>query len=148
MSSELNNKVNKTGVKIDFNNIPVDKEKDPKVLDKQTFSKVHTNRALTSAIEESREELKLKKSIAKWTIRIIIGELIFFALITFAKGLNLLQYTDEFLKVYIVSIIGQVLATFYVMVKYLFDPQRPSTMMIVQDLISQDDEEEGKGLYT
>lgn len=147
MSSELNSKTTHTEVKIDFDNIPVDNAKDPKELDKQTFSKVHTNKALTSAIQESREELNLKKSIAKWTIRIIIAELIFFALITFARGLNYLQYSDEFLKVYIVSIIGQVLATFYVMVKYLFDPKRPSTMMIVQDLISQD-EEEDKGLYT
>ena len=113
---------------------------------KQTIAGLLTpesvNLAFQKALEESAKELNLKRIIANFTMAILFLELAFFGFIMIKFGLKQLLFSDEIVKVYIVSIVGQIITTFYVMVKFLFDPNRPSTMKIVDTMVKANSEEE------
>ncbi len=103
------------------------------------FSQDIVDEALNKAITESREELQLKKIVAIYTMCVLVFELIIIAVLIFLHGFKIVTFSDDLLKVYIGSVILQIITTFYVMVKFLFDPNRPSTMQIVQNMISNKD---------
>ncbi|QOR36284.1 hypothetical protein IMX26_05580 [Clostridium sp. 'deep sea'] len=112
---------------------------------KQTIAGLLTpesvNLAFQKALEESAKELNLKRIIANFTMAILFFELAFFGFVLIKFGLKQLVFSDEIVKVYIVSIVGQIITTFYVMVKFLFDPNRPSTMKIVDTMVKANIEE-------